>query len=145
MNPADRIQTLRPSPIRALSEGAPPGAIPMGLGEPSWPLPLPARLALAEGGESCAYGPNAGLPDLRATVADCFGEALDRVMLASGSQGALFALFQAWLNPGDAVMVPDPGFLAYPALARMAGAEAVGYSLASDFSLDAQAFSAALD
>jgi len=57
----------------------------------------------------------------------------------------LYALFQAWLEPGDAVLVPDPGFLSYPALARLAGAEPVGYALAADFSLDPVAFRAALD
>ncbi len=145
MNPAVRVQSLRPSPIRALSEGAPPGAIPMGLGEPSWALPLPARLALAEDSESCVYGPNAGLPELREAVADYFDEAMDRVMVVSGSQGALFALFQAWLNPGDAVLVPDPGFLAYPTLARLAGAEAVGYPMSADFTLDSWSFRQVLD
>jgi aspartate/methionine/tyrosine aminotransferase len=65
--------------------------------------------------------------------------------LASGSQGALFALFQAWLEPGDTVLVPDPGFLAYPALARLAGAEPVGYPLGPGFALDAQAFRDQLD
>ncbi len=144
MTPAGRTDSLKPSPIRALSEGAPADAIPMGLGEPGWALPEPARRALAEASGPCAYGPNAGLPELREAVAAFHGESADRVMLASGSQGALFALFQAWLDPGDTVLVPDPGFLAYPALARLAGATVVGYPLAPDFSLDAEAFREAL-
>lgn len=145
MIPAARTQSLRPSPIRALSEGAPAGAIAMGLGEPGWALPEPARLALAEHHGPCAYGPNAGLPELRDAVADFHSETGDRVMVASGSQGALFALFQAWLNPGDAVLVPDPGFLAYPALALTASADVVTYALAADFTLDPEAFCHALD
>ncbi len=144
MNPAGRTRSLRPSPIRALSEGAPPSAIPMGLGEPGWDLSEPAREALAAAQGPCTYGPNAGLPELREAVAAFHGETAERVMLASGSQGALFALFQAWLDPGDAVLVPDPGFLAYPMLARLAGAEAVPYALAADFRLDAEAFERAL-
>jgi aspartate/methionine/tyrosine aminotransferase len=144
MNPAGRTHSLKPSPIRALSEGASPDAIPMGLGEPGWALPEPARRALVETSGTCAYGPNAGLPELREAVAAFHGESIDRVMLASGSQGALFALFQAWLDPGDTVLVPDPGFLAYPTLARLAGATPVAYPLARDFSLDADAFREAL-
>ena len=145
MKPAGRLAQLRPSPIRAISEGAPPGAIPMGLGEPGWDLPEPARRAALQPPGPCAYGPNAGLPALQEAVAAFHGTEPGRVMLASGSEGALYALFQAWLEPGDAVLVPDPGFLAYPALARLAGAEPVGYGLAADFSLDADAFRAVLD
>jgi aspartate/methionine/tyrosine aminotransferase len=117
----------------------------MGLGEPGWDLPAPARAALAGQEGPCAYGPNGGLPGLRAAVAAWFGASDDQVLLGCGSEGVIYALFQAWLEPGDAVLVPDPGFLAYPALARLAQAEPVGYPLAPDFSLDPAAFRAALD
>jgi aspartate/methionine/tyrosine aminotransferase len=117
----------------------------MGLGEPGWDLPEPARLALARQQGPCAYGPNAGLPELRAAVAARHGAGPDQVLLGCGSQGVLYALFQAWLEPGDAVLVPDPGFVAYPILARLAGAEPVPYRLGGDFALDPSAFRAALD
>ncbi|MDP3178707.1 MAG: pyridoxal phosphate-dependent aminotransferase, partial [Spirochaetaceae bacterium] len=58
--------------------------------------------------------------------------------------GALFALFQAWLDPFDEVLVPDPGFLAYPILARLSGAVSVPYPLGPDGSFDAGAFEASL-
>lgn len=145
MTPSGRLAQLKPSPIRALSEGAPPGAVPMGLGEPGWALPEPARLALARQQGPCAYGPNAGLPELQVAVAAFHHVEVAETMLACGSQGALFALFQAWLEPGDAVLVPDPGFLAYPALARLAGAEPVAYPLGPGFTLDRDAFQEVLD
>lgn len=145
MKPAGRLAQLRPSPIRALSEGAPSGAVAMGLGEPGWDLPEPARLALALAKGPCAYGPNAGLPELQEAVAAFHGVKPAQTLLACGSQGALYALFQAWLEPGDAVLVPDPGFLAYPALARLAMAEPVGYALGPGFALEPGAFRATLD
>jgi len=144
MKPASRLALLRPSPIRALSEGAPAAAVPMGLGEPGWDLPEPARRALAAQQGPCAYGPNAGLPGLVAAVAAFHGAQPGQVMLSCGSEGAIYALFQAWLDPGDPVLVPDPGFLAYPALARLAGAEPVGYPLGPDCALDPAAFRAVL-
>jgi len=145
LKPAGRLAHLKPSPIRALSEGAPAGAIPMGLGEPGWDLPEAARAALARVHGPCAYGPNAGLPALQEAVAAFHGVKPAETLLACGSQGALYALFQAWLEPGDAVLVPDPGFLAYPALARLAGAEPVGYPLAADCTLDGDAFAEVLE
>jgi aspartate/methionine/tyrosine aminotransferase len=117
----------------------------MGLGEPGWDLPEPARLALAQTSGPCAYGPNAGLPELQEAVGAYHGVKPSEVLLTTGSQGALFALIQAYANLGDAVLVPDPGFLAYPALARMAGAEAVPYALGPNCELDPGRFRAALD
>jgi aspartate/methionine/tyrosine aminotransferase len=117
----------------------------MGLGEPGWALPEPARLALARQQGPCAYGPNAGLPELRAAVAARHDALPDEVLLGCGSQGVLYALFQAWLEPGDAALVPDPGFVAYPILARLAGAEPAPYRLGPDFTLDPAAFRAALE
>lgn len=147
MKRAARISHLKPSPIRMLSEGAPPHAIPLGLGEPTWPLPEPARRALAQQKGPCAYGPNQGSAELRLAVAGWHGAHPDEVLITTGSEGALFSLFQAFLDPGDAVLVPDPGFPAYPALAKLASAEAVPYHLnaADHFRLDADAFAETLD
>lgn len=145
MKPSERLRRVVSSPIRAISEGAPSDAVPMGLGEPGWDLPEPARLALAQQQGCCSYGPTAGLPELREAVAAFYGAHPRNVMLGSGSQGVLFALFQAWLNPGDAVLLPDPGFVTYPNHARLAGAEPVGYAPAPDHTLDPGAFRAALD
>jgi aspartate/methionine/tyrosine aminotransferase len=73
-------------------------------------------------------------------VAAFHGAHPDEVLITTGSQGALYALFQAWVNPGTKVLVPDPGFVAYPALAFIAGAEPVAYRLAPGrFRLDADA------
>jgi aspartate/methionine/tyrosine aminotransferase len=140
MKTASRLSLLKPSPIRAITDGTPPGAIPLGLGEPTWDLPEPARLALLRAPGPCGYVPHAGLTDLRKAVAAFHGATVDEVLITTGSQGALFALFQAWVEPGTKVLVPDPGFVAYPALARMAGAEPVPYALSPDrFRLDADA------
>lgn len=146
MKRAARISQLKPSPIRILSEGAPAHAIPLGLGEPTWDLPEPARRALAQQKGPCPYGPNQGTTELRLAVAAWHGAHPQEVQITTGSEGALFSLFQAFLDPGDAVLVPNPGFPAYPALAQLAGAEPVPYDLnaANRFRLDADAFERAL-
>ncbi len=148
MRPAARMEGLGLSVIRAMNEGAPAGCVSLGLGEPSWELPREAREALAAWASSegpCPYGPNAGTPELRAALRDFLGATDAEILVSAGSQGALFSLVHAWAGPGDQVLLPDPGFLAYPTLARLAGAEAVPYPLAPDFSLDPGLFRAALD
>lgn len=135
------------SAIRLASLGAPPDAIDLTLGVPGWPLPAPAREVFQRLGgspEPCGYGPNEGLPELVDAVADRHGVDRDHVLVTHGSQGALFALFHAYLRPGQQVAVPDPGFPAYEALARLRGGDVVRYPLAADGSLDPDAVAAAL-
>lgn len=152
MSTATRVTSLSPSLIRAMSVGAPPEAIDLGLGVPGWSLPEPARDALARcagADEPLGYGPNGGLPELVAAIADYHlldaDDRADQVMVTAGSQAALTALFLAHVSPGQLVLVPDPGFPAYATLARLAGAVPVPYRLGPRGDLDSAAFTAALD
>ncbi len=152
MSTATRVTSLAPSLIRAMSVDAPPQAIDLGLGEPRWALPEPARAALAEYAQTEApmgYGPNGGLPELVAAVADYHRVPADdrheQVMVTAGSQAALTAVFLAHVSPGQQVLVPDPGFPAYATLARLAGGTPVPYRLGPRGDLDPQGFAAALE
>lgn len=134
--------------IREVARGAPERAIDLSLGEPSWPLPEVARVALTEAmarPAPCGYGPNDGLPELVGAVAEQHDTVPDQVMVTSGSQAALFALFAAHLSPGAAVLVPDPGFPGYATLTRQGGGEVVRYPLGEHGGLDAEAFEATLE
>ncbi|GAA1185320.1 hypothetical protein GCM10009584_29190 [Ornithinimicrobium humiphilum] len=152
---AARVTGLAPSAIRRMAVGAPEDAIDLALGEPGWPLPAVAREALAtvsaEHG-TLPYGPNASRPELVAAVAEVHGQlngiptpGADRVMVTSGSQAALFALFSAHVEVGSTVLVPDPGFVSYGSLAHLCQARAAGYPLGPGGVLDADALVATLD
>lgn len=145
--PARRLATLKPSPIRILSEGAAAEAVPLGLGEPTWALPEPGRRALAAFEGVCGYGPTAGIPELRAALAAFHGATPEEVLVTTGSEEALFALLHGWTGPGDKVLMSDPGFVAYRSIATLAGAETITYPLdpANRFRLDAAAVLARLD
>lgn len=147
IQPARRLGSLKPSPIRLLSEGAGPDAIPLGLGEPTWALPEPGRKALAAFSGTCGYGPTAGLPELRSALASFHGATAEEVLVTTGSEEAIFALLHAWCGPGDKVLMSDPGFVAYRSIATLAGAETLTYPLdaANRFRLDAHAVIARLD
>lgn len=147
IRPAARVAAVKPSAIRILSDGAGPDVIPLGLGEPTWALPEPGRSALAAFEGRCGYGPTPGLPELRATIAAFHGASPEEVLVTAGSEEALYALIHAWLEPGDALLMADPGFVAYRSLAELAGAEVLTYPLdgANRFRLDADAVIAKLD
>ena len=129
MKTAARLEGMRPSPVRMLSEGAPPDAISLGLGEPTWDMPKAAVAALKEISGPCNYGHNQGLPELRITLGRYYGTDVDHVLVTSGSQAALFALLHAWVGPGDKILSPDPGFVAYAGIAQLTGSEVVRYRL----------------
>jgi aspartate/methionine/tyrosine aminotransferase len=147
IRPASRIAALKPSPIRAMSEGAASDAVPLGLGEPTWALPEPGRKALAAFSGTCAYGPTVGIPELRKAIAAFHAAMPEEVLVTTGSEEALFTLLHAWVEPGDAVLMSDPGFVAYRSIATLAGAETLTYPLntTNQFRLDADALIERLD
>ena len=73
----------------------------------------------------------------------CEGTGYDpksEVCVTAGTQEALFSVFTAYVNPGDEVLVPDPGFISYVTLAKMCGATVVRYALeAPDWQIDVAA------
>lgn len=60
------------------------------------------------------------------------------LIITSGTSGAIMLAFLALLNPGDEVVIPDPFFVIYPAIAQMAGAEAVYCDTYPDFRMTAE-------
>jgi aspartate aminotransferase len=127
MNP--RVPT-EISALRRLSARARASTLNLGLGQPAIDMP-PALRTLAQ--EAIAkhpmgYTPNAGRPELREAVASLYNLDSDGITLCSGAQEGLMAVLTALLSPGDEVLVPDPGFLAYPTMVRIAGGESRAYS-----------------
>ncbi|HUR81495.1 MAG TPA: pyridoxal phosphate-dependent aminotransferase [Thermoanaerobaculia bacterium] len=128
---ADRLTNVEVSLIRQINALATPLSVNLGIGEPN--LVPDARLReLAQRAATTPwhYSPNAGNLSLRKKV--CEGSSYDpkaEVCVTAGTQEGLFAVFTAFVNPGDEVLVPDPGFLVYATLAEMCGATAVRYPL----------------
>ncbi|MGB5952668.1 MAG: pyridoxal phosphate-dependent aminotransferase [Ornithinimicrobium sp.] len=146
--PPPRTHGLSTSLIRSFAAAAPDGNISLALGEPGWSLPHNAREALARwAGEvgRCAYGPNQGMPELRAVLRARLEVSDEHLMITAGSQAALFAVITAHVRAGDQVWVPNPGFPAYRTLVHLAGGITCEYPLAADGSLDASALIDALE
>ena len=149
--PARRLRGIEKSMIRQLFDRARPGSINLGLGEPDLPTPEVIRRAAVRAiqEEQNGYTTHAGLAALRELVAADYPQLSatatttpDNVIITAGSQEALYLALMTLVDEGDEVLLPDPGFVAYPTIVRMAGGRPVFYRLPArdGFAFDAEDF-----
>src|SRR5437763_4070861 len=90
------------------------------------------------------YGPSAGLPELRETIAQCVSETRrvnvtpEEVVVVPGGKPIIFFSILALAEDGDEVIYPNPGFPIYGSMINSVGANAVPIRLREelDFRLD---------
>ena len=145
--PPKFLRGIEKSPIRQITDRAKPGDISFGLGEPDLPTPevirREAMRVIQE--ERNGYTLQAGLPALRELVAHDYPHlnlSIDQVIVTAGSQEAMYLALMTLVEAGDEVLIPNPGFVAYPTITRMAGGSPTFYQLpaANDFSFDLDDF-----
>ncbi len=92
--------------------------IHMEVGEPDFPTP-PAVIEAAEAfirQGQVFYTPALGIPPLREAISRFYAERYgvnvspERIAVTAGSSGALLLALAALLNPGDELLLPDPGY-----------------------------------
>jgi aspartate aminotransferase len=131
VTPAKRFENVELSRIRQINALATPSCVNLGIGEPNVEPDENLRKLAVEAAEkgSWHYTANAGTLSLRELIAGDSEFGPNEVCVTAGTEEALFSIFQAYVDPGDVVLVPNPGFLAYATLARIAGATPVTYDL----------------
>jgi aspartate/methionine/tyrosine aminotransferase len=90
------------------------------------------------------YGPSAGLPELRQTIAEYVSKtrrvnvSSEEVVVVPGGKPIIFFTMLALVDAGDEVIYPNPGFPIYESMINYAGGKAVPIKLREerDFSLD---------
>jgi len=90
------------------------------------------------------YGPSAGLPELRQTIADYVSRTRgvkvmpEEVVVVPGGKPIIFFTILALIDEGDEVIYPNPGFPIYESMIQYVGGKAVPIHLKEDrdFSLD---------
>jgi len=149
----DRVERVSISGIREVFEAAGADAINLGLGQPDFPAPDHAREAAVDairGDEADGYTSNKGIAAFREAVAERYvadrGIEIDPddIIATAGASEALHLAMQAHVNPGDEVIVPDPGFVSYEALTHIAGGTPVPVGLREDLTLDPAAVADAI-
>ena len=145
--PPRRLRGIQKSVIRQVFDRARPGSINLGLGEPDLATPDVIRQAAIRviADEQNGYTVHSGLPILRQRVAGEYpylDNDPNKVIVTAGSQEALYLALLSLVDEGDEVLLPNPGFVAYPTIVKMAGGTPAYYRLsaASDFTFDIDDF-----
>jgi aspartate/methionine/tyrosine aminotransferase len=117
----------------------------MEVGEPDFPTPKPiveAGRAALEAGHT-HYTAAAGLPGLRQAISGYYQSRFSvevdpgRILITPGASGALQLVLAALVDPGERVLMPDPGYPCNRHMVRLFGGEAVslGVKASQDFAL----------
>ena len=82
------------------------------------------------------YQSYTGIPALRKAMADWYDHTYqvslnpdNEILPLLGSKEGITHIYQAFLNPGDKVLIPNPGYPTYESASRLAGAIPVTYDL----------------
>lgn len=145
MKPANRVQQVQEYYFsRKLKEVARLNAegkniISLAIGSPDQP-PSPATIdtlcRVAQDSAAHGYQPYVGIPELRQAMAGFYerhyGVTLDpatEIQPLIGSKEGILHITLAFVNPGEAVLVPDPGYPTYTSLSELLGAKVIKYNL----------------
>jgi len=124
--------------------------INLSIGQPDFPVPDPIKEAAAAAihNNHNGYSLTQGIPPLQqalqARIDDQYGHDDRRVLVTSGTSGALVLAMLALVDPGDEVICFDPYFVMYPALVGMAGGKCVLIDTYPDFRIDIEKVAAAI-
>ncbi len=149
---AERTKCFDSSGIRKVFDLAAKLADPINLsiGQPDFDVPQEARQAAIDAiqGRKNGYALTQGMPVLReklqARIDRQYGHADRQVFVTCGTSGGLMLAMLSLVNPGDEVIVFDPCFVMYDALAGVCGAKVVPIDTYPDFRIPLDRVAAAI-
>ena len=138
------VSDVNISGIRKLFESAGPNAINLGIGQPDFDTPdnIKAAAIKAINDGFTGYTVGLGIPELRAAIRDkfqrenSFDVSADQIMVTSGASEALYITAAALISPGDEVLIPNPGFLAYKSIVNLLNGKDVSVDMKDDLTVD---------
>ena len=148
IQPADRLANVSEYYFsRKLKEVARMNAegknvISLGIGSPDMPPSEETVRVLCENAQkpdAHGYQPTVGIPELRQAMADWYKrwynvdlDPATEIQPLIGSKEGILHVTLALVNPGDQVLVPNPGYPTYTSLNKILGSEIVNYNLRED-------------
>jgi aspartate aminotransferase len=129
-----RLEKIKPSSTLLLTakakqlkaEGKP--VVSLAGGEPDFPMPLESQKALSQamGQGKTKYTPSSGLLELKKAVCNKYqreGLQVDpnQVIISCGAKHSLYNILQVICDSGDEVIIPQPYWVSYPEMIKLAG------------------------
>lgn len=125
-----RLDAMRKSGVEVIN---------LGIGSPDLP-PAPEVIETlareAQNSNAHGYMPYVGVPALREGYAEWYKRwygvefnPADEVLPLIGSKEGIMHIMMAFINEGDGVLVPDPGYPTYSSVAQLVGARTIKYKL----------------
>ena len=116
--------------------------ISLGVGSPDMP-PSEATIKTlcehAHHADAHGYQPYVGIPELRQAFADFYKKwyhvtlnPTNEIQPLIGSKEGILHITLAFVNPGEQVLVPNPGYPTYTSLSTLLGAEVIPYDLTEE-------------
>ena len=147
---AERVGRVEPSATIAISnlagelEADGVDVVDLSVGEPDFPTPesvVQAGKDAMDAGHT-GYTSSNGIPALREAIseklaADGLDYGTDEIIVTPGGKQALYEIFQTLIDDGDEVVLLDPAWVSYEAMAKLAGGSLSRVDLAPhDFQLE---------
>lgn len=148
INPANRLNDTREyyfaTKLREIAQRKAAGEpiINLGIGSPDLPPSTETIEELqhqAQNADNHGYQSYTGIPALRQAFAIWYQKHFqvglnpeNEILPLMGSKEGIMHISLAFLNPGDSVLVPDPGYPAYASVANIAGAKILKYNLTEE-------------
>ncbi len=148
IQPAERLSLIKEYYFsRKLKEVANMNAegkdiISLAIGSPDMPpskLTIDTLCKVAHQDNSHGYQPTCGTPELRNAMARFYNRWFNvelnpatEIQPLIGSKEGILHITLAFVNPGDEVLVPNPGYPTYTALSKILGAKVVNYNLCAN-------------
>jgi aspartate aminotransferase len=134
-----RVEAVKPSPTLAITARAlalkrqGKEIVSLSVGEPDFPVFAHVEAAIVEALRKNAtkYTNAAGTPELREAIADWMEPdcgvkyPLLQIVATAGAKQALYNACQALLDEGDEAVIPNPYWVSYPEMVRLAGGKPV--------------------
>jgi aspartate/methionine/tyrosine aminotransferase len=124
------------SKLRLFNEKATQSTINLGIGLPEVDIPNEVKKLIPQIVDKYKmdYSTNAGDINLRKKIAEQYNFKYESLVITHGAQEALMCVLVGCLNPNteDQVLIPDPGFLAYPTMINILQNKTKTYQLNKD-------------
>ncbi|MEN8703811.1 MAG: aminotransferase class I/II-fold pyridoxal phosphate-dependent enzyme [Polaribacter sp.] len=127
--------------VRGLAAAGKP-IINMGIGSPDLQPPENVLVAISESlndTNAHKYQSYQGLPELRAAISEFYNSKFavntnpeNEVLPLMGSKEGIMHISMAFLNEGDKVLIPNPGYPTYTSVTKLVGAEPLFYKLGEE-------------